>query len=232
MQMKTQNTMGLATKAATESATEWSLRTWKERHETGGYFPNSTQHNGWRVYETPPPWFMQYCKPKPADTVLEIGCGYGEWMIPIAPMVAEICGCDIHPVLVEMSAKKFAEHGVCNARMCMSDGTSLPFARESFSLVYSISVFQHLPREMVRGYIREAFRVTRPKGRAVLHFRNADNVGDFPTPASDITANHTGDFSCGWTAAEVLAAGREVWENCAVVDIGLFLLLVARKGDN
>jgi SAM-dependent methyltransferase len=213
-----------------ETAVEWSLRTWKERHETGGYFPNSIQHKDWKVYAAPPVWFAEHCQPRKDDTVLEIGSGYGEWMIPIAPMVAEICGCDIHPVLVEMSAKKFASHGVTNARLCMSDGTTLPFARESFSLVYSISVFQHLPREIVLGYIREAFRVTKPGGRAVLHFRNADNVGPYPTPAKDITANHTGDFSCGWTADEVLAAGHSAWPECRVVDIGLHLLLVARKG--
>lgn len=211
-----------------ETATEWSLRTWKERHQTG-YFPNSIQHKNWKVYPAPPVWFTEYCQPRKDDTVLEIGCGYGEWMIPIAPAVAEICGCDIHPLLVEMAAKKFAEHGVSNARTCMGDGTTLPFPAESFSLVYSISVFQHLPREMVCGYLHEAYRVTKPKGRAVLHFRNADNVGPYPTPAKDIEANHTGDFSCGWTADEVLAAGTAAWEHCRVVDIGLHLLLVARK---
>ena len=215
-------------KETEETAVEWSLRTWQERHDKC-YFPTSIQHHDWYVYPTAPPWFAEYAAPTPDDVVCEIGAGYGEWMIPIAPTVAEICGFDIAPNLVSMAAAKFAEHGADNARMCMGDGTSIPFARESFSLVYSISVFQHIPREMVHGYIRETDRVLRPGGRAVLHFRNADNVGPYPTPAADIQAGHTGDFSCGWTADQVADAGRAVWSEFRVVDIGLHLLLIGQK---
>ena len=215
---------------STETATEWSVRTWKERH-VKGYFPTSVQHCNWLVYEKPFKWFDEYCKPEPTDVALEIGAGFGEWMIPIAPMVALVYGFDITPELVDMAESKFVEHNVRNAYMATGDGTTIPYRDGWFSLVYCISVFQHLPREMVRGYIRETDRVLRPGGRTVLHFRNADNVGQFPTPAKDIKANHTGDFSCGWTAAQVLEAGKAVWDDCEVVDIGLHLLLLARKAD-
>ena len=137
-------------KETEETAVEWSLRTWQERHDKG-YFPTSIQHHDWYVYPSPPKWFAEYAAPTPDDVVCEIGAGYGEWMIPIAPTVTEICGFDIAPNLVSMAAAKFAEHGADNARMCMGDGTSIPFARESFSLVYSISVFQHIPGRWSTG---------------------------------------------------------------------------------
>jgi len=211
-----------------ETATEWSLRTWKERHDRG-YFPNSKQHAGWKVFESLYDWFDTIAAPGPDDVALEIGAGYGEWMIPLSRRVRSVAGCDIHPDLPAKAVEKFREHGVKNAIFTLCDGTTLPYTGRAFDLVYSISVFQHLPREIVRGYLRESDRVMKPDGRAVHHFRNADNVGPYPPLATDIEANHTGDFSCGWTADEVREAGEAVGWRCEVHDIGLHLVLSGRK---
>jgi len=213
----------------TETATEWSLRTWKERHETGNYFPASIQHAEWKIFEAMPPWFGKIATPKATDDVLEIGAGYGEWMIPLSKSVRSVAGIDIHPLLPAKAREKFKEHGVTNATFQSSDGTTIPYPDETFDLVYSISVFQHLPRVMVAGYLAESYRVLKPEGRAVHFFRNADNVGPYPTPAEDITANHTGDFSCGWTAEQVYRAGEDANLRCHVEDIGLHLVLLGIK---
>ena len=211
-----------------ETPTEWSLRTWKARHDVG-YFPKSRQHADWKIYPAMPDWFDRIARPKKADNALEIGAGYGEWLIPLSRRVANIYGVDIHKILPAKAAEKFAEHGVRNASLICNDGTTLPFVDGAFSLVYSISVFQHLPREIVAGYLRESARVLASGGRAVHHFRNADNVGPYPTPAADITVDHTGDFSCGWTADQVRAAGELVGWTCEVHDIGLHLILLGKK---
>lgn len=211
-----------------ETATEWSLRTWKERHENG-YFPKSRQHADWRIFAEMPDWFHRLAAPTPDDLALEIGAGFGEWMIPLSRSVGFVHGVDIHPALVAKAREKFQEHGVTNAAFRCSDGLTLPYPAETFNLVYSISVFQHLPRAIVHDYLRESDRVMRPCGRAVHYFRNADNVGPYPPLAEDITANHTGDFSCGWTAQQVRDAGQAVGWSCQVEDIGLHLILVGRK---
>jgi SAM-dependent methyltransferase len=210
-----------------ETAEQWSLRSWKARHDAG-YFPESEQHRGWRVYEAMPDWFLEIARPKLSDYALEIGCGYGEWMIPLAQHVTAVVGVDIHEGPIAKARELFLERGVsCVAQV--NDGLTLPFPDAEFSLVYSISVFQHLPRSIVQGYLRETARVLGPTGRAVHHFRNAANVGPYPPLAKDIAPNHTGDFSVGWTAGEVLDAGRDAgFAHVEVRDIGLFLVMVGR----
>lgn len=211
-----------------ETAEQWSLRTWKARH-AAGYFPRSEQHAGWRVYDTPPEWLMDLGKPMRDDVVLEVGCGYGEWMIPLAPHVREVSGIDIHEEPIRKAGELFEQRGIRNAQVSVTDGRGLPFPSESFSLVYSISVFQHLPRSIVQGYLHETTRVLRPGGRCLHHFRNADNIGPYPPLADDIVANHTGDFSVGWTAAEVERAGEEAGLAVEIHDIGLFLVMAGAR---
>lgn len=212
-----------------ETAEEWSIRTWKARHDVG-YFPNSEQHAGWKIYDAMPEWFYLIAQPKSGDVALEVGCGYGEWMIPLAPRVRSVDGVDIHEAPLAKARELFDQYRRLNCRVQRSDGLTLPFLDGSFSLVYSISVFQHLPRSIVQGYLEETARVLAAGGRAVHHFRNADNVGPYPPLSTDIAANHTGDFSVGWTAAEVLAAAaRAGLEDAAVTDVGLFLVLLARR---
>lgn len=213
----------------TETATEWSLRTWKERHERG-YFPNSEQHRDWKVYAEPPAWLLPLVTPD--DRCLEIGCGYGEWMIPLHLATgAIVSGIDVHEEPVAKANEFFAERGLTKCKAMVGDGTRIPFDKDWITVVYSISVFQHLPREIVAGYLKESKRVVCHGGTVAHHFRNADNVGPYPTPAKDIEANHTGDFSCGWTAGEVreafAAAGMP---GCEVLDLGLFLVGVWRDG--
>lgn len=211
------------------SAEEWSIRTWKERHEKG-YFPESETHRNWRVYDDIPDWMKEHVQLTKDDNCLEIGCGYGEWMIPLSRYVGHVHGFDIHPAPIHKCIDLCVERGITNVSAQVTDGKpEIPFPFGSFSLVYSISVFQHLPREMVQKYLEESTRVIRLGGHCIHHFRNMDHVGDFPQPAKDIEENHTGDFSCGWTADEVCRAAQKAdLRFIEVHDIGLFLILVAR----
>jgi len=207
-----------------KTATEWALWRWKTLHDTD-YFPNSDQHKDWRIYEKMNDWFLDIAKPVKADNVLAIGAGYGEWMIPLSRLVGTITGIDLHKILPVKAREKFREHNVSNATFFQNDGTTVPFRENTFSLVYSISVFQHIPRAIVYGYLRESARVMTPDGRAVHHFRNADDVGPYPPLATDIVADHTGDFSCGWTVDQIREAGEAAGLKCEVHKIPLFLVL-------
>jgi ubiquinone/menaquinone biosynthesis C-methylase UbiE len=212
-----------------ETAVEWSLRTWSQRHEDG-YFPNSEEHRDWKVYESPPDWLIERGQFTLEDRVLEIGCGYGEWMIPLAPMAQSILGIDMHPAPLQKGIEICYERGIRNVAFMRNNGTTVPADDESFSRVYSISVFQHLPRSIVYGYLAESVRVVTPDGLILHHFRNADNVGPYPPLATDIAVNHTGDFSVGWTKHEIEDAGLAAgMKDLVVVDIGLFLLLIGNK---
>jgi SAM-dependent methyltransferase len=205
--------------------TDWSLAEWKRLHESG-YFPNSKQHAKWRIYDKPPDWLLPHLHAK--QCALEIGCGYGQWMIPVSRRVRAVFGIDIHRIPIRMAKEKFVEHDTVNALVVCSDGETIPFGQDRFDLVYSISVLQHIPRDIVEQYMAETTRVLTPGGKLLFHFRNMDNVGDYPIPAQDITVDHTGDFSVGWTAEEVTdLADRHGVTVHEIHDLGLHLVLEA-----
>lgn len=99
-----------------------------------------------------------------ARRALEIGCGPGRLIKPMSRYFGEIHGVDVSD---EMIAR--ARHNLCevpHAHVHATSGAGLPqFADDSFDLVYSYAVFQHIPsHEVVMQYLRDARRVLRPEG--------------------------------------------------------------------
>ncbi len=197
------------------TASEWSVAWWRRRHDEG-YFPGMEWHAGWKACPYPPPQFLELVRPTVLDRVLEIGCGYGEWMVPASPHVGRICGIDVHATLAEKARELFARSGVANAEFRLSDGLTIPYDARTFTAVYAISVFQHIPRATVRGYFDETNRVLTPFGRVLFHFRLADGNGPY---SDDISVDHGGDFSTGWTADEAMAEAERVgWQATTIAD--------------
>lgn len=213
-----------------ENAEEWSVRTWKQRHEKG-YFPNSKEHRGWKVYEHVPEWLASRIHRE--DTVLDLGCGYAQWLIPLVKICkpAKACGVDIHPTPLTKGRSLLMGYGIGDVELLLGDGLAIPYPDRFFDKVYSISVFQHLPRSIVSRYMSETDRVLKSGGLAMHHFRNADNVGPFPTPAQDIVADHSGDFSVGWTEAQIRQEAEKVGWECEIVpdSNGLCLVMIGKK---
>jgi ubiquinone/menaquinone biosynthesis C-methylase UbiE len=213
-----------------ETAEDWSVRTWKERH-VHGYFPRSKEHRGWRVYEHVPEWLSERIYRE--DVVLDLGCGYAQWLIPLVRLCkpAKAYGVDIHTIPLEKGRSLLMGYGIGDVELKLGDGLTIPYPDLFFDKIYSISVFQHLPRSLVSGYVRETDRALKSGGVAMHHFRNADNVGPFPTPAEDITANHHGDFSCGWTESQIRQEADKVGWKCEIVpdNAGLCLVMIGTK---
>src|SRR5690349_7551625 len=93
------------------------------------------------------------------DAALEIGCGPGRLMRPLAKHFDEIHGIDVSDEMIRLARERlrdtptaFPHHGT---------GSDLSaFRNEMFDFVYSYAVFQHIPsREVVFNYLREARRV-------------------------------------------------------------------------
>jgi cyclopropane fatty-acyl-phospholipid synthase-like methyltransferase len=191
------------------TASEWSIQWWKGRHEApGGYFPGMDWHKDWKICPYPPPMVMEKINPRSHEMGLEIGCGYGEWMVPLAKAFkGTLRGIDIHPSLEVKAEEVFSANGVEDfCKFYLSDGLDIPFPTWYFDFVYSISVFQHIPKATVIGYLVETNRVLRRGGRFLFHFRHDDGIGDY---SKDIEVDHKGDFSTGWTPQEVVKAINE-----------------------
>lgn len=104
----------------------------------------------------------------PGAEALEIGCGVGRLLRPLAPMVHRARGIDISPVMVEKSRAYLA--GIPNVTTSVTDGTLAGVEDGSLDLVYSFIVLQHVPsRSAIETYVLEADRVLKPGG--VLRFQ-------------------------------------------------------------
>ena len=107
---------------------------------------------------------MELKRLRARDAALEIGCGPGRLMRPLAHYFGEIHGVDVSDEMVRLASERLA--GVPNATVHHGDGRGLGmFPDEKFDFVYSYAVFQHIPsREVVFNYLREARRVLKTGG--------------------------------------------------------------------
>ena len=95
---------------------------------------------------------------------LEIGCGPGRLMKPMSRHFGEIHGVDVSDEMVARARQNL--RCIPHAHPHATSGSDLAaFADESFDLVYSYAVFQHIPsRDVVMQYLREAKRVLKTGG--------------------------------------------------------------------
>jgi ubiquinone/menaquinone biosynthesis C-methylase UbiE len=104
--------------------------------------------------------------------LLEVGCGMGTDLLQFARGGALCTGVDLTPRSVEISSLHFGLYDL-RADFVLGDGERLPFADESFDVVYSNGVLHHTPN--TAQAVREVHRVLRPGGlaRVMLYHRNS-----------------------------------------------------------
>src|SRR5690349_16411801 len=98
------------------------------------------------------------------DAALEIGCGPGRLMRPLAKHFTAIHGVDVSDEMIRLAKERL--HDTPNAHPHVTSGSDLSmFPDDKFDFVYSYAVFQHIPsRDVVFHYLREARRVLKPGG--------------------------------------------------------------------
>src|SRR6476619_3708872 len=106
--------------------------------------------------------------------LLEIGCGMGTDLLQFARGGARCIGIDLTPRSVQITRNRFKLYDARGAFM-IADGEHLPFAAETFDVVYSNGVLHHTPD--TAGAIREVHRVLRPGGvaKVMLYHRHSLN---------------------------------------------------------
>jgi SAM-dependent methyltransferase len=80
---------------------------------------------------------------------LDVGCGVGRLLIPLARRVREAVGVDVAPAMLELAQKHAADARVSNIAVYPSDD-GLSQVPGSFELVNTYIVLQHIPPQ--RGY--------------------------------------------------------------------------------
>lgn len=112
---------------------------------------------------------------------LEIGCGPGRVMRPLARHFSELHGVDVADEMIALARENL--RGVPNAFPRTTDGATLAgYADESMDFVYSYAVFQHIPsRDVVFQYLRETHRVLKTGGIARLQLSGLPSRGETDT---------------------------------------------------
>src|SRR5258708_17977201 len=106
--------------------------------------------------------------------LLEVGCGMGTDLLQFARGGASVTGVDLTPLSIQISQQHFAVYGM-RGDFAISDAEHLPFADESFDVVYSNGVLHHTPD--TAGAVCEIHRVLKPGGlaRVMLYYRHSAN---------------------------------------------------------
>lgn len=99
--------------------------------------------------------------------LLEVGCSWGRWCIAAARRGYVPVGVDPRLGSVRAARRVARQLGV-PAWYYVGDGRHLPFAEESFDVVYCYGVLQHLPRPDVAESLGEIRRVLKPGGRSLI----------------------------------------------------------------
>ncbi len=105
---------------------------------------------------------------RPADRVLDIGCGVGRVTRALAPRAAGVVALDVSPEMLKRARE--LNPGLDNVDWVQGDGVSLrPLEDASIDGCFSHVVFQHIADpEITLGYVREIGRVLKPGGWALV----------------------------------------------------------------
>jgi ubiquinone/menaquinone biosynthesis C-methylase UbiE len=129
----------------------------RHRYQTEWHIPGVVNFQRWRDSD-----------------VLEVGCGLGTDAVNFARRGARYTGVDLTEASIELVKKRFDFEGLA-ADLRVADAETLPFADDSFDLIYSHGVLHHTPD--TQRAINEVHRVLKPGGTAMvmLYHKNSYN---------------------------------------------------------
>lgn len=104
--------------------------------------------------------------------VLEVGCGTGGNLIPIAATMpnAELIGIDLSPVQIEMAQQSARDLGLSNIRFEAEDLTQLSPALGQFDYIIAHGVYSWVPPAVQEGLLRMCGERLTPSGAAFISY--------------------------------------------------------------
>ena len=104
-----------------------------------------------------------------SSCILEIGCGYGRQLSQFVEISNYVYGIDI-----TKGAVKLAKENVPTAIVVEYDGTNIPYNNDTFDLVTSVFVIQHVSKANAIALLKESVRVLKPGGIFLHEFFGGD----------------------------------------------------------
>lgn len=108
---------------------------------------------------------------KPADKVLEVAIGSGDNFIEILKKVAPdsvVYGVDFSLKMIEQTYSVILGEGFKNFELKQADARKLPYADNTFDVVYNSYMLDLIPLKDLPAVIKEFHRVLKKNGRLIL----------------------------------------------------------------
>jgi SAM-dependent methyltransferase len=102
------------------------------------------------------------------NKALDFGCGVGRLLVPLAGIAEEVVGLDVSPSMLEEARRNCDDRQLGNVRFLLSDD-DLSALTDTFDLICSFIVFQHIPVQRGRAIFDKLLRHLRPGGVGAIH---------------------------------------------------------------
>lgn len=101
----------------------------------------------------------KFAKKNQLNSILDIGCGSGKMVNFLQQGGFDAKGCDNSQIAI-----KLARNINKKSTIYLASATNLPFANESFDLILSISLIEHLSNKKIKTFLAQSKRVLKPNG--------------------------------------------------------------------
>jgi SAM-dependent methyltransferase len=152
--------------------------------------------------------------------VVELGCGSGRLLQPLARAGVEVTGVDSSPaMLARAGARLAAEPDVAaRVRLVQGDITSLELPGTTFALaLFGYNTFMHLDERAALLALRRVRALLAPGGRLWLDLENPFALADLPVTGEMELEAVFEDLSTGWLVRQWSAYAADTTEQ--VVDV-------------
>lgn len=115
------------------------------------------------------PFYLEYAK-ETGGPILELACGTGRVLIPIAETGVTIHGLDISENMLEIAAEKIIERELSNVTLSLGDMAEYDLPMKGFSMAFiAVRSFMHLftPEDQV-ACLESTFRHLKPGGLLLM----------------------------------------------------------------
>src|SRR3989338_6230500 len=106
--------------------------------------------------------------------VLDLGCGNGNHLIFFAGQGYDVSGLDISSEAIEI-ARAWLDKNSLKADLKVGDIEKLPYPDDTFDVVISHGVFDHIPSSKAKKAIEEVHRVCKSGAYICITFRSTDD---------------------------------------------------------